>query len=81
MTASAAFYLGDANSQARYTGTYQTVDYMTHSRGRHLFKWGGEFRDVYSNSYDDFGDRTFLNFQGYTNYGITSASFHVAAVE
>ncbi|MGC2768850.1 MAG: TonB-dependent receptor [Candidatus Acidiferrum sp.] len=66
------FFLGDADSQTRYTGTYQTVDYMTRSRGRHLFKWGGEFRDVYSNSYDDFGTRTILDFQGFTNYGITA---------
>jgi hypothetical protein len=63
-------FLGDADAQTRFTGTYQTVDYMTHSRGRHLFKWGGEFRDVYSNSYDDFGTRTLLDFQGFTNSGI-----------
>ncbi len=63
-------YLGDANSQARFTGTYQTLDSLSYSRGRHLFKWGGEFRDIYSNSYDDFGVRTFLNFEGYTTSGI-----------
>jgi Carboxypeptidase regulatory-like domain/TonB dependent receptor/TonB-dependent Receptor Plug Domain len=59
--------LSDADAQARYTGTYQTVDYVTRSLGRHLFKWGAEFRDIYSNSYDNFGTRTFLDFQGYTN--------------
>jgi carboxypeptidase family protein len=64
--------LGDADAQARYTGTYQTVDYMTLSRGRHLFKWGGEFRDVYSNSYDDFGTRTALDFQGFTYSNIVA---------
>ena len=65
-------FLGDANAQARYTGTYQTVDALTYSRGRHLIKWGGEFRDVYSNSYDDFGVRTFLDFAGYTNFGVSA---------
>jgi carboxypeptidase family protein/TonB-dependent receptor-like protein len=63
-------YLGDANAQARFTGTYQTLDSLSYSRGRHLFKWGGEFRDVYSNSYDDFGVRTFLNLEGYTTSGV-----------
>jgi Carboxypeptidase regulatory-like domain/TonB dependent receptor/TonB-dependent Receptor Plug Domain len=63
-------FLGDADTQARFTGTYQTVDYMARSHGRHLFKWGGEFRDVYSNSYDDFSTRTLLDFQGFTNSGI-----------
>src|SRR6201998_2667377 len=31
--------LGDSNNQARFTGTYQTIDNMSYSRGRHLFKW------------------------------------------
>jgi hypothetical protein len=62
--------LGDADAQARYTGTYQTLESMSYSRGRHLFKWGGEFRDVYSNNYDDFGTRTFLDFEGYTLNGV-----------
>ncbi|HTP68831.1 MAG TPA: TonB-dependent receptor [Dongiaceae bacterium] len=66
------FFLGDANQQARFTGTYQTFDAMTYSRGRHLFKWGGEFRDVYSNSYDDFGVRSYLNFTGFTSSGFTA---------
>jgi hypothetical protein len=65
-------FLGDANAQARYTGTYQTLDSMSYARGRHLFKWGAEFRDVYSNSYDDFGTRDFLDFLGFSNYGITA---------
>ncbi len=64
--------LGDANGQARFTGTYQTLDTMTFTRGRHLFKWGGEFRDVYSNSYDDFGTRAQLDFQGFTNSGVVA---------
>jgi hypothetical protein len=64
--------LGDSNEQARFTGTYQTLDSMSLSRGRHLFKWGGEFRDVYSNSFDNFSTRTYLDFQGFTNAGLTA---------
>ena len=63
-------FLGDADAQARFTGTYQTLDSMSYSRGRHLFKWGGEFRAVYSNNYDDFGVRTFLNFEAYSLQGV-----------
>ena len=65
------FALIDADAQARFTGTYQTMDAMTYSRGRHLFKWGAEFRDVYSNSYTDFGTRTIFNLVSYTNSGGT----------
>jgi len=64
--------LGDANSQARFTGTYQTLDTMSFSRGRHLFKWGGEFRDVYSNSYTDFGTRAQLDLQAFTYSGVVA---------
>jgi len=66
------FFLSDANQQARFTGTYQTLDVMTYVRGRHLFKWGGEFRDVYSNSYDDFGVRASLNLAAFTASGVTA---------
>ena len=64
--------LGDANAQARYTGTYQVLDALTYSLGRHLLKWGGEFRDIYSNSYDDFGVRDFLTFTAFSSSGVTA---------
>jgi len=64
--------LTDSNGQARYTGTYQTLESMSYARGRHLFKWGGEFRDVYSNSYDNFSTRAYLDFQAYTYSTITA---------
>ncbi len=66
------FFLGEADAQERFTGTYQTEDSLTYSRGRHLFKWGVEFRDVYSNSYDDFSTRDVLDFMGFFNYGLTA---------
>lgn len=66
--------LGDSNGQARFTGTYQTVDNMTKTYGTHTFKWGAEFRDVYSNSFDDFGTRTFFAFNSDSVFGIPSIS-------
>ncbi len=63
---------GDSDGQARYTGTYQTLDNMSYSRGRHLLKWGGEFRDIYSNSYDGFGTRAYNDFEGYTNSSVVA---------
>ena len=46
--------LFDSDAQARNTGTYQTIDNLSFAKGHHLFKWGAEFRAVYSNSYDNF---------------------------
>ncbi len=60
--------LGDSNGQARFTGTYQTLDNMNYSKGRHLLKWGGEFRAAYSNSYDNFSTRTYLDFSANQNF-------------
>jgi hypothetical protein len=59
--------LGDTNSQVRYTGTYQTLDNMNYSKGNHLLKWGAEFRDVYSNSFDNFFTRSTFDFNSFTN--------------
>jgi len=62
--------LFDSDGQARNTGTYQTVDNMSYMRGHHLFKWGVEFRAAYSNSYDNFSTRAFLDFSSFTNTGM-----------
>lgn len=67
-------FLGDSNAQARFTGTYQTLDNMNYSKGRHLLKWGGEFRATYANSYDGFGTRDALDFAANTNFQLTSIS-------
>jgi len=61
--------LFDSDGQARFTGTYQTVDNLSFQKGHHLFKWGVEFRDVYSNSYDNFSTRALLDFSAYSNLG------------
>ncbi len=70
MSGFGCFPLGDSNGQARFTGTYQTLDNMTYSKGRHLLKWGGEFRDTYSNSFDNFSTRGFLDFAAFQNFGV-----------
>ena len=66
--------LTDSNGQARYTGTYQTIDNLSYSHGHHLFKWGVEFRDIYSNNYTDFSSRGLFDFSGYSNYGTQALS-------
>lgn len=63
-------YLGDANSQDRRTGTYQYWDNLTKVVGSHTMKFGGEFRDVYSNNYTDFFSRAAFTFNIYSSDGI-----------
>ena len=57
----------DSNGQTRHTGTYQAADNMSWSRGNHTWKWGGEFRDVYSNGFDNFSSRTAFGFDPFFN--------------
>ena len=64
--------LGDTNKQQRFTGTYQTLDNMTLVHGNHSFKWGGEFRDVYANSFDSFTSRAVLDFSDFSNIGVAT---------
>ena len=73
--------LGDANGQARFTGTYQTTDSISWSRGKHTFKFGGEFRAVYSNSFDDFSTRQALDFAAFSNFGVPAINTGNAAVD
>jgi hypothetical protein len=54
--------LGDSNGQARFTGTYQVTDNVTWTRGSHSLKFGGEFRDVYSNGFANFSSRQAFSF-------------------
>ncbi|MFZ3216228.1 MAG: TonB-dependent receptor [Candidatus Acidiferrales bacterium] len=63
--------LGDSNGQSRHTGTYQTLDYVTKVVTSHTFKWGGEFRDVYSNNNDNFSSRQQFQFNTNTDFGAT----------
>jgi hypothetical protein len=61
--------LGDSNGQDRHTGTYQYLDYVTKVVGSHTIKFGGEFRDVYSNNNDNFSSRQLFAFNVNFDFG------------
>jgi hypothetical protein len=61
--------LGDANAQSRSTGTYHILESLDWVHSTHTVKFGWEGRDVYSNSYDDFGARTSLSFAPEYDFG------------
>ena len=73
--------LFDSNGMAVFSGTYPVGDDFSWVRGNHTFKFGGEFRDVYSNSYNDFYSRTTLDFSGNSNYGVPGYQTGNAAVD
>jgi hypothetical protein len=58
--------LGDEsnNPQQSVTNTYQLIDNLTWSRGRHLAKFGFEARILQQNAYRDVQSRGFINFLG-----------------
>ena len=58
--------LGDANGQSSKQGTYQWYDGMSKIVKSHTFKWGVEYRDVYSNNYTDFVSRGTFTFNVFT---------------
>lgn len=62
--------LGDSDGQGRKSGTYQYRDTLTKVKGKHTMKFGGEFRDVYSNNFTDFSSRGTFTFNTYTQEGI-----------
>jgi hypothetical protein len=62
--------LGDANGQARRTGTYEYGDNFTKVINRHTLKFGGAFRNVYSNNFTDFVSRGTFSFNIFSQDGI-----------
>jgi hypothetical protein len=66
--------LSNANNQDQYTGTYQTIDNMSYVKGQHLLKWGVEFRDVYENSFNNYGSRGLFDFAAYNNFSVPGLS-------
>jgi hypothetical protein len=62
--------LGDADADTRKTGTYQYWDTLTKVIGQHTFKFGGEFRNVYSNNFTDFSSRATFTFNIFSQDGI-----------
>ena len=58
--------LGDEYTSPEHgvTNTYQFVDNLTWTHGRHLVKFGTDIRDLQQNAYRDVQSRGFLNFTG-----------------
>jgi hypothetical protein len=73
--------LGDSNSQSRKAGTYQTRDNMSWSWRQHTFKWGAEFRDIYANSFTDFGSRQTFSMNVNTQAGVSPLSGIASGVD
>jgi hypothetical protein len=60
--------LVNRNGSKRLSGTYTIGDDVSWSRGKHMFKFGVEVRDVYSNSTNDFLSRPTVDFNNFTNF-------------
>lgn len=58
--------LGDEsnNPQSGVTNDYQVLDQATWSRGRHLARFGFDFRDLQQNAFRDVESRGFISFSG-----------------
>jgi len=58
--------LGDEYNNPQYSASniLQLVDQVTWNRGRHLFKFGADLRDLRQNAYRDEQSRGFLDFLG-----------------
>ncbi|MBL8233955.1 MAG: TonB-dependent receptor [Bryobacterales bacterium] len=52
------------NPQQGATNTYQFIDHLTWTRGRHLWKIGGDIRILQQDAYRDVQSRGFLQFRG-----------------
>jgi hypothetical protein len=63
-------FLVDRDNSKRFSGTYTLGDAVTWVKGQHTFKMGFEFRDVYSNSTNNFLSRTTLDFNNFSNFGV-----------
>jgi hypothetical protein len=62
--------LGDSNGSTRNAGTYTAGDNLSWVMGRHTVKFGAEYRGTYSNSSDNYVDRTILDSGVFSNFGI-----------
>jgi outer membrane receptor protein involved in Fe transport len=60
--------LGDENNNPQHgvTNTYQFIDNATYTKGRHLFKFGFELRNLQQNAFRDIESRGFIEFLGFT---------------
>jgi len=63
-------FLGDSDGSTRNAGTYTAGDSLSWVMGRHTVKFGAEYRGAYSNSSDNYVDRTLLDSGVFSNFGI-----------
>ena len=64
--------LNGRDGSQRFSGTYTSGDNLTWTAGQHTLKAGFEFRDVYSNSFDNFLSRPLADFQNFSNFGVSA---------
>jgi outer membrane receptor protein involved in Fe transport len=64
--------LGDEynNPQNGITSTFQILDHLTWTRGRHLFKFGGDLRFQRQEAFRDVLSRGLISFTGFTGNGL-----------
>ncbi len=62
--------LNGRDGSQRFSGTYTSGDNVTWTAGQHTLKAGFEFRDVYSNSFDNFLSRPLADLQNFSNFGV-----------
>ncbi|MBI5280760.1 MAG: TonB-dependent receptor [Candidatus Solibacter usitatus] len=74
--------LGDEynNPQRSATNTWQLADQLTFTRGRGLFKFGGEVRGLRQDAFRDVQSRGFINFIGFTGNSLAELLLGMPAV-
>ena len=71
-------YAGDNfQSQGRDTQVWQISDNMTWSRGNHIFRFGGDYQQIYADTFNDVGinPRIVLGTPAHNTGGIADSSF------
>jgi hypothetical protein len=63
-------FIVDRDQSERLSGTYTVGDDVTWIKGLHTIKTGVEFRDVYSNSTNNFISRNTFDFHNFSNFGV-----------
>ncbi len=67
--------LGESNGQARLTSTLLFGDTYSVVKGRHSLKFGGEYRNVRSSSFDNFSSRNLLELNNFTQFQAPAYQF------
>ncbi|MEO8735093.1 MAG: TonB-dependent receptor [Edaphobacter sp.] len=68
--------LADSNAQARLSSTILFADTFTLTKGAHSLKFGGEYRSVKDNNFDNFSSRDSLTLDNFANFQYQSYAFN-----